>query len=127
MARIVADRVQETSTTTGTGSYTLSGAVVGYRTAASVCANNDTFTYYAEDVDAFGRPQGSWETGLGTWTTGGIIVRTTIYSSSNSNSAVSWAAGTRRIAMGIIASDVASFATAASVTDSAIAMAIALG
>lgn len=101
MALIVADRVLETSTTTGTSAYTLTGAITGYRTAASVCVNNDTFTYFAEDVDGFGRPQGGWETGLGTWGTGNILTRTTIYSSSNANAAVSWAAGTRRIGLSV--------------------------
>ena len=102
MAIIVADRVLETSTTVGTGAYTLAGAVTGYRAASTVCANGDTFTYYADDVDAYGRSLGAWETGLGTWGTGGILTRTTIYSSSNANAAVSWAAGTRRIALALV-------------------------
>lgn len=105
MAIIVADRVLETSTTVGTGAYTLGGAVTGYRAAGAVCANGDTFTYYADDVDAYGRSLGAWETGLGTWGTGGILTRTTIYSSSNANAAVSWAAGTRRIALALVASN----------------------
>jgi len=102
MARIVADRVLESSTTTGTGAYTLAGAVTGYRAASAVCANGDTFTYYAEDVDTFGRVLGGWETGLGTWGTGNILTRTTIYASSNAGAAVSWAAGTRRIALTLV-------------------------
>jgi hypothetical protein len=103
MALIVADRVQETSTTTGAGAYTLLGATTGYRAASTVCANTDTFTYYAEDVDASGHPLGEWETGLGTWGTGNILTRTTIYASSNAGAAVSWAAGTRRIGLGLVA------------------------
>lgn len=102
MAIIVADRVLETSTTVGTGAYTLVGAVTGYRAASTVCINGDTFTYYADDVDAYGRSLGAWETGLGTWGTGGILTRTTVYSSSNANAAVSWAAGTRRIALALV-------------------------
>jgi hypothetical protein len=105
MARIVADRVLETSTTTGPGSYTLAGTINGYRTAGSVCANGDTFTYYAEDVDINGRPLGGWETGLGTWSTGNILARTTVYASSNAGAAVSWAAGIRRIALSFISND----------------------
>ena len=101
MALIVADRVLETSTTVGTGSYTLAGAITGYRAASAVCVNADTFTYYAEDVDSFGRPLGGWETGLGTWSTGNILARTTIYASSNANAAVSWAAGTRRVGLSV--------------------------
>jgi hypothetical protein len=103
MGRIVADRVQETSTTTGVGAYTLSGATIGFRTATSVCATGDTFSYHAEDVDVAGRLLGGWETGLGTWTTGGILARTTIYASSNSNSAVSWVAGTRKVSLSLTA------------------------
>jgi Chaperone of endosialidase len=103
LAKITADRVLETSTTTGTGTYALSGAVAGFRAASSVCANNDTFDYYAEEVNGAGQPTGNWETGLGTWTTGNNLARTTIYSSSNANAAVSWAAGTKRIALALVA------------------------
>lgn len=102
MALIVADRVQETSTTTGVGAFTLLGATTGYRAASTVCANGSTFTYYAEDIDVSGRPIGDWETGLGTWGTGNILTRTTIYASSNANAAVNWAAGTRRIGLSLV-------------------------
>jgi hypothetical protein len=102
MALIVADRVQETSTTTGTGPLTLLGATTGNRAASAVCANGDTFTYYAEAIDANERPTGAWETGLGTWGTGNILTRTTIYASSNAGAAVSWAAGTKRIGLGLV-------------------------
>lgn len=102
MARIVADRVLETSTTTGTGTYTLAGAVTGYRAASSVCANGDTFTYFAEEVNVNGVANGGWEIGLGTWGTGGTLARTTVYSSSNANAAVSWTAGTRRIGLSLV-------------------------
>ena len=102
MARIVADRVLETSTTTGTGSYTLAGAVLGYRAASAVCANGDTITYYAEATNVNGVANGEWEIGLGTWGTGNILARTTIYASSNANAAVSWGTGTRRIGLGLI-------------------------
>ena len=103
MALIVADRVHETSTTTGAGAYTLLGAITGYRTASSVCTNGDTFTYYAEDIDDLGRSTGAWETGLGTWGTGNILTRTTIYASTNAGAAVSWGPGTRRIGLGLVA------------------------
>lgn len=116
MAFVIADRVQETSTTTGTGAYTLAGAVTSYQTfAASPLANGDTTNYFAVDVDASGNPLGGWETGLGTWGTGAVLARTAIYSSSNAGAAVSWAAGTRRLATGLIASNLTavniSFAT----------------
>lgn len=103
MAKIIADRVLETSTTTGTGAYALAGAVTGYRAAAAVCANGDTFDYYAEAVSDSGVPTGDWETGLGTWGTGGTLTRTTIHASSNAGAAVNWAAGSKRIALSLTA------------------------
>jgi hypothetical protein len=90
MAHITADRVRETSTTTGTGSYTLAGAVTGFRAFSAVCADGDTVDYTVTDDTG-------WEVGIGTWSTGGTLARTTILASSNSNSAVDWAAGTRKV------------------------------
>ena len=107
MAKITADRVLETSTTTGAGVLTLAGAITGFRAASTVCVNADTFDYYAEDVDANGTPIGGWETGLGTWGTGNTLTRTTIYASSNAGSAVVWASGTRRVALGVTATTLA--------------------
>lgn len=103
MALILAkDRVLETSTTTGTGTYTLAGAVTGFQ--AFGLANGDTCRYYAEDVDASGVPTGDWEVGIGTaGGSGTTLARTTIEFSSNANAAVSWAAGTRRIALALTA------------------------
>ena len=109
MAFVNADRVQETSTTTGSGAYTLAGALTGYQTfATSPLANGDTCNYFAVDVDANGTPLGGWETGLGTWGTGATLTRTAVYSSSNANAAVVWAAGTRRLAAGLIATNLKS-------------------
>jgi len=116
MAFITADRVLETSTTTGTGSYTLAGTISGFTTFASQCANGDTCIYYAEDVNVSGIPSGSWEIGTGTWGTGGILARTAIIRSSNANAAVSWAAGTRRIAITLDASTIVGKANLASPT-----------
>lgn len=104
MAEITADRVYETSTSTGTGSYTLAGAISGYRAFSAVCANGDTVRCFVEEVDGNGVPNGGWEVGLYTWGTGGTLARTTIEASSNSNAAVSWNAGTRRIGLGVTAS-----------------------
>lgn len=42
MAFIVADRVQESSTTTGTGALALGGAYTGYRRFSAVMSTNDT-------------------------------------------------------------------------------------
>ena len=92
MALIVADRVQETSTTTGTGSFTLAGAVTGYQTFASVLATADTTYYTIADQGGV-----NWEVGLGTFTSPSTLARTTILSSSNAGSAVSFAAGTKSV------------------------------
>lgn len=92
MAHIAADRVQETSTTTGTGNLTLAGAVAGYRAFSGVCANNDTTFYAIEHQSA-----NEWEVGLGTWQTGGTLVRTTVLSSSNAGAAVNFSAGTKNV------------------------------
>lgn len=92
MALMWADGVYETSTTTGTGTYTLAGAVAGYQSFAAV-GNGNTCYYTARDLT-----NGGWEIGLGTYTASGTtLARTTILSSSNSNNAVSWSAGTRQI------------------------------
>lgn len=92
MALVLADRVQETTTTTGTGSLTLLGAVSGYQ-SFSVIGNGNT-TYYT----ITGSGTGEWETGLGTYsTTGPTLARTAILSSSNNNSLVNFSAGTKNV------------------------------
>ena len=93
MAFILADRVQETTTTTGTGTVTLNGAVTQYRSFSSAVGANNT-TYYAI-IDGNGT---AWEVGLGTIGSGGTtLVRTTILSSSNSNLVISLSASTHSI------------------------------
>lgn len=90
-------RVQETSTTTGTGTYTLAGAVTGWQSFAAI-GDGNTCNYVAFEVDGNGNPSGGWEEGRGTYTASGTtLTRDKIFYSSNSNNAVSWSAGTRRI------------------------------
>jgi len=90
MAFLVADRVKETSTTTGTGTYTLAGAVAGFRSFAAIGNGNVTFYVATDGTD--------WEVGRGTYTSSGTtLARTTILASSNANAAVNWGAGTREI------------------------------
>ena len=91
MALVVNDRVKETSTTTGTGTLTLAGAVTGFETFSTAIGNTNT-TYYAivNTVNA------EFEVGLGT-VGAGTLARTTIISSSNSDSAVDFAAGTKNV------------------------------
>ena len=92
MAFVVYDRVLETSTTTGTGTVTLAGAVSGYQ-AFSVIGNGNN-TYYA----IVNRTGTEWETGVGTYTSSGTTLsRDTVISSSNSNSLVNFSAGTKDV------------------------------
>lgn len=91
------DRVQETSSTTGTGTYTLAGAVSGFQAFAAV-GNGNSCYYCAIEVDGNGNPSGGWEVGLGTYTSSGTTLsRDSVKASSNAGAAVSWAAGTRRL------------------------------
>jgi hypothetical protein len=91
MALVVNDRVKETSTTTGTGTFTLDGAVTGFETFSSAIGNTNT-TYYA----IVNTTDGEFEVGLGT-VGAGTLARTTIISSSNFDSAVDFAAGTKNV------------------------------
>ena len=92
MALVLADRVQETTTTTGTGSVTLGGAVLGYQSFAVVGNGNTTFYTIADQGGA------NWEVGIGTYsTTGPTLARTTVLASSNSGSLVNFTAGTKTV------------------------------
>jgi hypothetical protein len=92
MALVLADRIKETSTTTGTGAYTLAGAVTSFDSFSVV---GDTNTTYYCAVD---NATGDWEIGVGTYTAvGTTLARTTILQSTNADAAVSWAAGTREV------------------------------
>lgn len=104
---IRADRVCESSTTTGTGPLTLAAAIAGFRRFSSVMSTSDTCYYAIEAVDALGVPTGDWETGLGTYSGTNTLTRTTVHFSSNSNSAVSFSAGTKRVFIVVSASDYA--------------------
>lgn len=96
MPLVLADRVQETTTTTGTGAFTLAGAVAGFRTFGAAVGAGNTAYYAAEAVDGDGVPTGDWEVGLGT-VGAGTLARTTVLASSNGGNAVDFAAGTKRV------------------------------
>ena len=93
MALVLNDRVKETTTTTGTGTLTLGGAVTGFETFAAGIGNSNT-TYYAVILPG----SAEFEVGLGTLSSdSSTIARTTIISSSNSDNAVNFSAGTKNI------------------------------
>jgi hypothetical protein len=90
MALVLKERVKETTTTTGTGTYTLAGAVGGFEAFSEVGNGNTTFYCCTDGTD--------FEIGVGTYTASGTtLARTTILQSSNSDSAVNWTAGTRTV------------------------------
>jgi hypothetical protein len=90
MALVVADRVQETTTTTGTGTYTLAGAKDGFQSFAAVGDGNTTYYACTDGTD--------YEIGIGTYTASGTtLARSTIIESSNSDAAVSWSSGDKDI------------------------------
>ena len=92
MALVLSDRVQETTTTAGTGTITLAGAVTGYQSFA-VIGNGNT-TYYC----IAGLGTNEWEVGIGTYSSAGTtLARTTILASSNGGSVVTFSAGSKSV------------------------------
>ena len=104
MALKLNDRVKETSTTTGTGTLDLSGAVTAFETFVAGIGDGNT-TYYA----IVNRDEDEWEVGLGTVTDASTdtLARTTVISSSNSDSAVDFSAGTKDVFCTLPASKIA--------------------
>ena len=76
MALVVADRVQETSTTSGTGTLTLAGAIAGYQSFSTAIGNGNTTFYTIYDSTTY-----DWEVGIGT-VGAGTLARTTVLSNS---------------------------------------------
>jgi hypothetical protein len=89
MALVIADRVRETSTTTGTGTLTLAGAVSGFQTFSTAIGNTNTCYYTIVNGS-------EWEVGLAT-IAAGTLARTTVLKSSNAGSAVNFSAGSKDV------------------------------
>ena len=94
MALVINDRVKETSTTTGTGTFSLAGATTGFETFVSGVGTGNT-TYYSIVLDG----TAEFEVGVGTVTdaTPDTLSRDTIISSSNSDSAVNFSSGSKTV------------------------------
>lgn len=92
MALVLLDRVKETTTTTGTGTITLAGAAAGFQAFSAIGNGNQTYYAIVDNV------AGTWEVGIGTYTSSGTTLsRTTVLSSSNSGALVSFAAGVKDV------------------------------
>ena len=90
MAFVLKDRVKETTTSTGTGTITLAGAVSGFQAFSVIGDGNETFYTIAGGAE--------FEVGIGTYTSSGTTLsRTTVLESSNSGSLVDFSAGTKDV------------------------------
>lgn len=87
---VLKDRVKETSTTTGTGSMALGGAVQGFQSFASI--GNGNLTCYTITREA------NWEVGIGMYfTSGPTLERNVVLDSSNSGNLVNWGVGEKEV------------------------------
>ena len=94
MALIINDRVKETSTTTGTGTFSLAGASTGFETFVSGVGTGNT-TYYSIVLDG----TNEFEVGVGTVTDASpdTLSRDTVISSSNSDNKQDFASGSKTV------------------------------
>lgn len=92
MALVLADRVRQNTSTTGTGTVTLSGSLPGFQSFAVIGDGNTTY-YTISDIGS-----GEWEVGIGTYTASGTTLsRDTVLASSNSNTLVDFGAGAKDV------------------------------
>ena len=90
MPLVVKDRVKETTTTAGTGTITLAGAVTGFQSFSAIGNGNTTFYTIAGGAE--------WEVGIGTYTSSGTTLsRDTVLESSSGGAKVSFSAGTKDV------------------------------
>lgn len=88
-----ADRVKDTTTTTGTGNLTLSGTPPTGFQSFNAAFSTDLFFYYAISSEGVSE----WEVGIGYLSASTTLVRDTVLASSNSGSAVNLSAGTKDV------------------------------
>jgi hypothetical protein len=93
MALVLKNRVKVTSTTTGTGAFTLGSAVAGYQDFSVIGDGNETYYVITDGTD--------WEVGKGTYTSSGTTLsRAQVFGSSNSGALVNWGAGDKDVFCG---------------------------
>lgn len=99
MSFVVKDRVKETSTTTGTGTLTLAGAVSGYRSFADIGNANTTCYVILEGSES---APTAWEVGIGTYTSSGTTLSrdTVLRTSAGNTTKITLAAGTHTVICG---------------------------
>lgn len=87
-----ADRVLQTSTTAGTGTYALIAPPSGFRSFVAGVGSGKKVTYHVDDGT-------DWESGVGTITAGSpdTLSRDVVLESSNGNAAVNWGGGTKNV------------------------------
>jgi hypothetical protein len=91
MALVIADRVKESSTTSGTGTITLGGAVSGYQAFTAIGNGNQCYYTIVNIAVAT-----EWEVGVGTYSSS-TLTRDTVLSSSNAGAKVSFSAGNKEV------------------------------
>ena len=101
MAFVIADRVRETTTTTGTGTINLLGAVTNFETFAANLSNSDTPDYAIVD-----NTNNDFEVGVGTFTASGTTLARSVIASSNSNNLVDFGVGTKEVFISVPASKI---------------------
>lgn len=92
MSFIVADRTKESSSTTGTGAFTLSGAPSNYQTFNTAVGVNNFVHYVINNLGA-----NEWEVGYGQLTASTTLTRLKVFSGTNGTSFVNFSAGTKEV------------------------------
>lgn len=92
MGLIIADRVRETSTTSGTGALTLAGAVTGFQRFSAVCSVGDEVQYVITEG-------ASWEVGVGIYSATNTLTRSTVLASSNAGSLVTFTGASKDVVL----------------------------
>lgn len=93
------DRVKQTSSTTGTSDFTLSGSIAGFN-PFSVLSAGALLPYVIVAVDIGGNPTGEWESGFGSYPSANTLARNTVLASSNAGALVNFSAGTKHVSIG---------------------------